>query len=156
MRPRTSFVSAFAAVLLALAASSCHGDSPGYETLETRVVTLPDLYQERAEVKITPEEMAKGMMYRDSIAAGEGMLFVHQQAGLNPYWMGHCNVALDIIWMNSDHRVVEISSATPPCPSGDPTVCPSYGGHFTSQYVLEIASGEAAKHRVAEGSTLKF
>lgn len=133
----------------------CESKPTGLEGLDIRTVTLPDGFQERAELKVNPADMARGMMYRDSLADGRGMLFVHEQQGLNPYWMGHCNIPLDMIWMDSEHKVVEISPATPPCPTGGPE-CPSYGGHVPSQYVLEIGSGQASRHGVREGLSLQF
>ncbi len=150
---RRSWLAVAAAVLMVAAA--CQSKTSGWQMLDTRVVTLPDGFQERAEVKITPEDMARGMMYRDSITDGEGMLFVHGQVGPNAYWMGHCTIPLDIIWMDTEHKVVEISAETPPCPSGG-SDCPSYGGHLPSQYVLEIGSGQAARHQVLAGAVLRF
>lgn len=120
-----------------------------------RQVTLPDGTEIHAEVKITLADMEKGMMYRTSLPTDRGMLFVHQEAGTYPYWMANCNFPLDIIWMNSNHEVVEISAKTPPCPSGG-SGCPNYGGHQTAQYVLELGGGEAARHQIQEGSNLKF
>lgn len=140
-------------VCASLAALAC-GDSHS-TAIDATTVTLPDGFPVRAELKVTPEDMARGMMYRDSVANGEGMLFVHQQRGLNPYWMGHCKFPLDIIWMDSNHKVVEISAKTPPCPSGG-SECATYGGHAPSQFVLEIGGGEAARHQVREGSELRF
>jgi hypothetical protein len=137
-----------------LAIFSCVGPQTA-ASVNARTVTLPDGFEVHAELKVTPAEMALGMMYRDSVANGEGMLFVHQRQGLNPYWMGHCTFPLDMIWMDSNHKVVEISANTPPCPSGG-SECPNYGGHSPSQFVLEVGGGQAARHDVRVGSELRF
>jgi len=132
------------------------GPSDSDATLQSiRVVTLPDGAEMKAEVKVTQAEMAKGMMYRNSIPDDQGMLFVHGSPGLYPYWMANCKFPLDIIWMNSNHEVVEISAKTPPCPEGG-SDCPNFGGHVTAQYVLELGGGQAARHNVQQGSNLKF
>ena len=55
-------------VLLAAATFVSCGDGPktaGLEALNTRVVTLPDGRQIRAEVMINPAEVSRGMMFRD-------------------------------------------------------------------------------------------
>jgi len=145
------------ATSLALALAGCGGSGPaGAQTsLNTRTVTLPDGFEVATELKVTPEDMARGMMYRDKLAGGRGMLFIHSQPGRNPYWMANCIIPLDIIWMDSDHKVVEISPSTPPCPAGGNS-CPTYGGNAVSQYVLELGGGEAAKHQVRDGSLVRF
>lgn len=145
---------------LAAAALLCGcGDSGSGANFDSsqqmRAVTLPDGAEVKAEVEISTADMAKGMMYRTSLPADHGMLFVHGGAGSYPYWMANCKIALDIIWMDSSHKVVEISAKTPPCPDGG-SGCPNYGGHTTAQYVLELGAGEAARHQVKQGSILQF
>lgn len=133
----------------------CENSSSDVAFRSVTQVTLPDGTEINAEVKITPAEMEKGMMYRDSLPAGQGMLFVHRAPGQYPYWMANCKFPLDIIWMNPSHDVVEISARTPPCPAGG-SDCPTFGGHETAQYVLELGGGEAGKHQIKQGSNLKF
>jgi uncharacterized membrane protein (UPF0127 family) len=73
-----------------------------------------------------------------------------------PYWMFNCKVPLDIIWMNKNRQVVEISLNTPPCTSTNPDDCPSYGGHLNAQYVLELNGGASIEYGIAAGSQLNF
>lgn len=134
---------------------ACSSGNSGVDDVMTRQVTLPDGFVVRAELKISAADMARGMMYRDSLANGNGMLFVHEDQSRSPYWMANCKFPLDIIWMDSNHKVVEVSASTPPCPSGG-RECPQYGGHYPAQFVLEVGGGEAAKHQVREGATLQF
>ena len=137
-----------------LAIFSCVGPQTA-ASVNARTVTLPDGFEVHAELKVTPAEMALGMMYRDSVANGEGMLFVHQRQGLNPYWMGHCTFPLDMIWMDASHRIVEISPDTPPCTT-KASLCANYGGHQTAQFVLELGGGEAHRLGLSLGQTLQF
>jgi uncharacterized membrane protein (UPF0127 family) len=142
--------------LFAMALASCgSNNSGGAESLNTRTVTLPDGFQVMAEVEVSGPDMERGMMYRTELPAGRGMLFVHGQPGRYPYWMANCKIPLDIIWLDSSHQVVEISADTPPCPSGSKD-CPTYGGHSVASFGLELAGGEAAKHKVTVGSTIQF
>jgi uncharacterized membrane protein (UPF0127 family) len=145
---RTLGLSVLACSLTACSSGRTH-------VVATRDVSLPDGFTVNAELKVSANEMARGMMYRDSLDSGDGMLFVHSQAGQYPYWMANCKFPLDIIWIDSGHKVVEISPKTPPCPSGG-SDCPTFGGHAIAQYVLEIGGGEAAKHGVREGAELRF
>jgi uncharacterized membrane protein (UPF0127 family) len=98
----------------------------------------------------------RGMMFRDSLAKDRGMLFVHPSDGNYAYWMYQCRIPLDIIWMNHDRRIVEISTDTPPCPSKAAHECPSFGGHEKARYVLELAGGGAALYGLHVGDSLSF
>jgi len=95
------------------------------------------------------------MMYRDSLPRGHGMLFIHQTPGLNPYWMYQVRIPLDIIWMDTSHRIVEISADTPPCQT-KASLCANYGGHEMAQFVLELGGGEARRLGLSLGQTLEF
>lgn len=142
-------------VVLALALSGCGRDSADADVLETRTVTLPNGARIRAEVKIRPFDMQRGMMFRDELPQGEGMLFIHAEPGNYPYWMYNVRIPLDIIWLDANRRIVEISADTPPCQTRA-SECPTYGGKARSQYVLEIGGGEAARYGLKVGDTLVF
>jgi len=102
-----------------LALTGCQSsDSGGSDPLKYRTATLPDGFAVTAEMAINGADMERGMMYRTELSAGRGMLFFHGRAGRYPYWMANCKIPLDIIWMDDNHKVVEISANTPPCPSG--------------------------------------
>ena len=102
-------------ILLALMGAGCSSEpeTEGPEVLGMRTVKLPDGQKIGAEVERTSVDMQKGMMFRDSLARGRGMLFIHQTPGLYPYWMYQTRIPLDIMWMDSSHRIVEISPDTP-------------------------------------------
>ena len=70
--------------------------------------------------------------------------------------MFQCIVPLDIIWMDRNRRIVEISADTPPCTSTNPDNCPSYGGKFDARYVLELNGGDAARYGLKVGDILQF
>ena len=118
------------------------------------LVMLPDGSTVHVELALTPAEQAYGLMGRTSLPEGRGMLFV-ESPGLHKYWMYHCKISLDIIWMDADHRIVEMSPNTPPC-KGKSTTCPEYGGNETSQYVLELPAGSIKKHSLAAGEQIQF
>lgn len=143
---------AFLTVILLL--TSC-SSSPAVGTNE-KVVTLPHGRKIVTEVMIRSEDMARGMMFRDSLAPDRGMLFIHQQAGRYPYWMHNVRIPLDIIWMDSSRRVVEVSTNTPPCDGKPASECPSYGGTQPAIFILELAGGLAEKYGVVEGVVLDF
>jgi uncharacterized protein len=142
-------------MLPALLATACGPKTISPDELNMRTVTLPNGQKIRAEVEITPIDMQRGMMFRDSLARGHGMLFIHDKPGQYKYWMYQVKIPLDIIWMDENHRIVEISADTPPCRTRA-SECPNYGGHETAQYVLELGGGEARHWGLHVGQTLDF
>ena len=100
-------------------------------------------------------EIMKGMMFRDSLAEDHGMLFVHPKEDNYAYWMYQTRIPLDIIWMDHDRRIVEISANTPPCKT-EASQCPKYGGTEKSSFVLEINGGAAAKYGLKVGDVLQY
>jgi uncharacterized membrane protein (UPF0127 family) len=119
------------------------------------LVMLPDGSTVHVELAKTEAERDYGLMERTSLPQGRGMLFIHDHTGQYPYWMYDCKIGLDILWMDADHRIVEMSPDTPPC-KGKSNTCPSYGGHATSLYVLELPVGSIKAHDLQAGQTVNF
>ena len=140
--------------LVLLAACSSNRSST-LEDLNSAIVTLPGGQKIKAERMVRTTDMARGMMFRDSLAADRGMLFFHEREGTYSYWMYQTRIPLDIIWMDRYRRIVEISADTPPCQTAA-SQCPHYGGKRPSQYVLELAGGMAAKYGLKTGDILEF
>lgn len=92
-------------------------------------------------------------MFRDRVPEGTGMLFFFRDSGEYPFWMKNTLVPLDMIWLDDQRRVVHVEPNVPPC-KADP--CPSYPPHAAAKYVLELGAGQAAKHQVTNGTTLRF
>jgi uncharacterized membrane protein (UPF0127 family) len=140
---------------LALIVMGCGRQAATLEDYQARVVTFPNGQQVRAESMLTEADMRRGMMFRDSIAPDRGMLFFHSASGKYKYWMYQVRIPLDIVWMDRDRRIVEISAATPPCAT-EAGECPNYGGNYEALYVLELGGGMAAKYGLKVGDSLRF
>src|ERR1700727_116489 len=78
------------------------------------LVMLPDGSTVHVELATTSAEQAYGLMGRTSLPEGRGMLFI-EVPGKHAYWMYHCKIGLDIVWMDDQHKIVEMSPDTPPC-----------------------------------------
>lgn len=150
----------FLALLLAIApvAASC-AQEPVIPKAAPRpantFVMLPDGSTVHAELAKNDTEREYGLMERTSLPRGRGMLFIHDQTGKYPYWMYHCKIGLDILWMDQSHDIVEMSPNTPPC-KGLARTCPSYGGHEAALYVLELPVGSIKSHQLAVGQVVNF
>ena len=142
--------------LLLLFVSGCEKNRQSLDDFQTTPLTLPGGQQIRVEVATRQVDMMRGMMFRESLAPGHGMFFVHGSPGLYPYWMYQVRIPLDILWLDMNRQVVEISANTPPCPSKSAKECPSFGGHKMAVYVLELPSGAAASFGISVGGAVKF
>lgn len=97
----------------------------------------------QVEVADTPSRRMRGLSFRESLPAGNGMLFVFPFAAKNGFWMKDMNFALDFIWM-SDGKVVSIDRNIPPPAKGTSlTALPIYYPASPVMYVLELNAGEA-------------
>ena len=153
----------FVAVVLLLAPLAvCGGPAQepradGYcPRLPTTTVTFPNGNQVEAELAMTPEQQSRGLMFRTHLPPHQGMLFVGDRAAPRSFWMFQCRIALDMLWLDGGHRIVEIVRDVPPCPDPDPENCPSYGGNLDSVYVLELAAGQAEAQGLRVGDRLEF
>src|SRR5215472_13798078 len=152
----TNHQSALAALLLLCA---CCGAAPKSSPTSTPApssgpaVILPSGTRYRVEMARTPEEQAQGLMFRESLPPQSGMLFPFTEKGVHKFWMKNTMIPLDIIWIDSDGKVLFVSADTPPC-RADP--CVNYGPESPASSVLEIAGGMAKKEKVEAGSVIRF
>ena len=119
------------------------------------LVMLPDGSSVHVELAQSNAEREYGLMDRTSLPRGHGMLFIHDHPGQYSYWMYHCKIGLDILWMDPEHHIVELSPDTPAC-TGKAATCPPYGGHETSLYVLELPVGSIKQHGLKVGQVVNF
>lgn len=117
------------------------------------IAIAPDGHEFRLEIASTPEQQARGYMFRKRVGRDEGMLFVFPGSDFHSFWMKNCLVSLDIIWLSEALTIVHLEQQVPACRK-DP--CPSYPSMSKARYVLEIASGGAKKHRLRVGETIRL
>lgn len=143
-------------LLAALLFCVCCGPKPStLEDFPTRPVTLPGGQQIRVETMISRFELIRGMMFRTSLARDRGMLFVQPSPGQYSYWMYQTLIPLDMIWLDSNRRIVEIVENAQPCKT-QASKCAQYGGKQFSSYVLEIPGGMSAKFGLQVGQSIQW
>jgi uncharacterized membrane protein (UPF0127 family) len=107
--------------------------------------------QQRFTVELADDgaERAQGLMFREKMASGAGMLFVYDAPQRASFWMKNTLIPLDMIFLDETGRVTRIHSNAIP---GDTT--PIDGGDSV-RFVLEINGGLAKRMGIAEGSELR-
>ena len=113
-----------------------------------------ELAGQRYAIEIADDdaERARGLMYRDAMDAGRGMLFIHDAEEPQAYWMKNTKIALDILYFDNGRKLVSQQRDVPPCSLGDR--CPSYPSNAPARYVLELNAGEAARLKLQDGAEL--
>ena len=116
-------------------------------------VVLPDGFEVRLELAVTPDELAQGLMFRPHLPADRGMLLIFAEERLPNIWMMNTLVALDLVYLDSAGRVVDIVTDAQPCP-GEP--CPRFTPKHAARAVLEVPAGSVGRHQIAENAVLEF
>lgn len=126
-----------AAGMMALASLSVPATA---QTLEPLVIVSGDERHEfNVELAVAPAERSRGLMYRRSMPADQGMLFDFERDEMVSMWMRNTYISLDMIFIRADGRILSIARNTVPLseegvPSGGPV-----------RAVLELIGGRAAQ-----------
>ena len=97
-----------------------------------------------AEVAATADERAEGLMYRDEVPDGTGMLFVFSDSQPRSFWMANTYVALDIAYLDPSYRIVDIIAM-------EPLVTDSYPSDAPAMFGLEVRQGWFADNGIGIG-----
>lgn len=100
------------------------------------------------EIADTPENKQRGLSGRSSLPEGSGMLFIFDTDDEWGIWMKDMLFPIDIIWANTEGRVVGVVENA--SPDSYPKV---FSPSRPARYVLEVPAGFAAEHKIREGST---
>lgn len=87
-----------------------------------------------AEVAATADERAEGLMYRDDVPDGTGMLFIFEDSQPRAFWMANTYVPLDVAYMDPSYRIVDIIAM-------EPLVTESYPSDAPAMFALEVRQG---------------
>lgn len=102
----------------------------------------------QVEIVATPEERARGLMFRKSLEKNEGMIFLFPQEQQLAFWMKNTFISLDMIFVSSDWKVVGVLRDVPPLNEERRMV------DGNSQYVLEFAAGTVAREGIEPGMSV--
>ena len=102
------------------------------------------------EVATTPQQQARGLMYRTSLGVNKGMLFIFQREQMQAFWMANTLIPLDMVFIDAEARLVSIQREAEPLSQ---TSRPSEG---PARFVLEIDGGEAAALGINADTVFEF
>ena len=106
-------------------------------------------YKFEVEVVSSPADRERGLMFRKSLGANAGMLFLYPDEGPVAFWMKNTLIPLDMLFLKADGSIAHIAhNAVPldetPIESGGPV-----------KAVLEVNGGTAAALGIKEGDRIE-
>jgi uncharacterized membrane protein (UPF0127 family) len=116
----------------------------GLRTAELKISNVPLT----AEIADTPQASENGLMFRDSLPADRGMLFIFEQPRKASFWMRNTKIPLSIAYIDSAGKILEIKSMNPL----DETIVPSSSDQVA--YALEANRGWFAQHGISTGANV--
>jgi len=140
-----------ASVGLAIPASAQGGPAPlDFGPRESlTIVSNGTSHAFNIEVADNRAELARGMMFRDTVPNNEGMLFEFGEERIASIWMKNTSVFLDVIFVRADGRILKIEH------SAKPYSLRSMTSEAPVTAVFEIAGGQANALGIRPGDTLQ-
>ncbi|MFA6023079.1 MAG: DUF192 domain-containing protein [Candidatus Pacearchaeota archaeon] len=123
---------------------------------QTAVQTNKVCFKQRCfsvELAQTSVERERGLMFREKLNENSGMLFIFEDKGIYNFWMKNTLIALDIIWIDENKKVVYIKENALPCKESK---CEIYKPNENTIYVLELNAGEVEKNNISIGDKINF
>lgn len=158
MPTRMTAAAAFALILL-----GCRGEPPSAAEIAAARETRPALeriplrirsdtgtHDFTVEVARTPEEQARGLMFRESLAPDAGMLFPFPRPRPASFWMKNTLIPLDMIFVRANGTIARIAVNTTPHSLAPVGVAEPVAA------VLEIAGGRSVELGIGEGDRVAW
>ncbi|MGH7931231.1 MAG: DUF192 domain-containing protein [Candidatus Binatia bacterium] len=104
----------------------------------------------QVEVADTPAKRETGLQYRRELDEARGMIFLFPREEQLSFWMKNTPIALDMIFISAERKIVDIVENTVPFSLESRSVS------GRSQYVLEINGGLSRRYGFTAGDSVRF
>ena len=120
-------------------------DEYGFRTIQIQIgdETLD------VELAETPQQLAKGLRFRETLAEDAGMLFIFPKPQHLSFWMKDASIPLSIAYIQPDGKIVQIRAMQP----NDETPVPSLSNAVT--YALLVNQGWFERHGISAGTVIE-
>ncbi len=139
----TRFKLAAASVLITLSAWLPGGAALAQDTAQKlpTIALQAGMYLIHAELAQTPKQREIGLMFRKTMDANTGMLFVFEQPGVQCFWMKNTLLPLSVAFVADDGHIVNIEDMSP-------QTLDSHCSARPVRYVLEMNQGWFARRGI--------
>lgn len=139
---------------LALLLAAAPGLAVALESFESDEIVIETEAGKRhtflVELATTPAQQAQGLMFRKSMPAERGMLFIYSPPRRTAMWMMNTFIPLDMLFIAADGRIVKIAERT--VPHSRATV----SSEEVVLAVLELNAGTASRLGIAPGDRVLY
>lgn len=101
------------------------------------------------ELALTPEAQAQGLMFREDLPDGAGMLFVYDRPDVRTMWMKNTSLSLDMLFVDPGGVIRRIVRDT--VPLSESTII----GPRNILYVLELRAGITRRLGIKAGDQVR-
>jgi uncharacterized membrane protein (UPF0127 family) len=102
------------------------------------------------EIADTSPLRTRGLMWRNDLPEGTGMLFIFPTEVVQSFWMRNTFIPLDLVFIDRKFRVVGVVQWA------EPRTITSRAVGKPSLYVLEVPGGWTSRNGVRAGSTIEL
>lgn len=103
----------------------------------------------QVEIADDADERQRGLMYRESLAEDQGMLFVYPEQRILGFWMRNTLIPLDIAYIDREGRIVDIQQMEPQTTETHDSAAPA-------MYALEMNQGWFEANGIRIGDLIEF
>jgi len=122
----------------------------GLEVIPLTITSLGKTHRFRVEVARTPQEQARGLMFRTEMGPDEGMLFPYDPPRVLSFWMKNTVLSLDLIFIGPDRRVINVAANAVPYSEA------SIVSDAPAIATLELNAGRAKELGIVAGARVEW
>lgn len=131
-------------ILMVIAGAGCPSqDNAPQKKLPTAVISINGI-KLTVELAVTEAQKEKGLMFRERVPDGTGMLFVYYEDRPLKFWMKNTKVPLSIAFIASDGTIIDILDM-------QPYSLAEVSSSRSVRYALEVPQGWFSKHGIKTG-----
>jgi len=119
---------------------------------ELRFLTRKQDFIAGIDIELAQNESQRqlGLMYRDTLAENQGMLFIFDNEEVRAFWMKNTILSLDMIFVNTRNEIVTIHKYTTPYSEE------TYESTKPAKYVIEVNAGYTDKQKISVGDRISW
>ena len=123
--------------------------------VETRSENTDSVNKLSFQVRVadTDELRQRGLSGVRQLSSGTGMLFVVPKPAQMQMWMKGCHIPLDVLYFDSDKKLINFHIMTVPVVGTADYYLPRYPSDKRARYALEVAGGTAGRLGIKPGLT---
>jgi uncharacterized membrane protein (UPF0127 family) len=107
------------------------------------------------ELAKSPQQQARGLMFRKGLAQDTGMLFIYDQEQRLSFWMKNTFIPLSIGFFDKNQALVDVQEMQP-VKSEIQTRVPTYQSLKPAKFALEMPPGWFRKNKIRLGERFEL